>query len=163
MNVKNEHLTNQTSGPPMAALVWLLLGVLGAAGLWLASGWPMGQIGRPGPGVFAAIVLILLTGLAGFRLANCLRAVATDKPATDQSLSDQSVWALLVSPGVFAVLVEPAGFVVASLICAGLVAVTAGARPFRAVVISVVLAAVVFLLFRFGLSVPLDWRGSWMR
>lgn len=162
MNIKNRTAQPEQHSTFVEALVWLMLSLIGIAGFWLASGWPMGQVGRPGPGAFAAIVLALLTALALVRLVVCCRGhnLRIRPPWIP---ADHSTLALLAAPAVFAVMIEPAGFIVSSLISAALGAMAAGERLARAALIAFVLTLSVFVLFRFGLSVPLDWRGSWMR
>ena len=162
MNVKNRSPDIPAPDLGVEALVWLLLALIGACGLWLAGDWPMGRLGRPGPGAFAALILGLLTVLACLRLAVLVQAHRLILPQPAR-MTDHGAWKLMAAPLAFAVLIGPAGFLAASLASTGLGAMAVGKRPVRAILIAVVLTALIFLVFRFGLSVPLDWRGSWMR
>jgi putative tricarboxylic transport membrane protein len=138
------------------ALVWLMLAIIAAAGLWFASGWPMGTLGRPGPGAFASGILTLLEVVASVNLVSSLRAFRLVH-AQSSAAADRSVWLLLLAPVFFAVFVEPTGFLIASCLSVGVAAKAAGERFVRAMLIALVLSIAVFLLFRFGLSVPLNW------
>lgn len=124
---------------------------IGLAALFLAFGYQIGRPERMGPGFFPAVVggLLVLTGLA-------LAVRGLLREGTPVELMSPRVFVAILSVVAFALLIRPAGLIVAVVAC---VLISSGAgrgvRIVETLVLTVVLTAGVWLVFRVGLGIPI--------
>lgn len=138
-----------------------VIAVFGAiVALYASQNYSVGTLQRMGPGMFPMALGILIAGLGSAQaLANWFKS---DSPRIDPaSIQWRAAILILVSVIVFSLLIRTAGFIPAVF---GVVGISAfadkSARPFSAVVLSVVLCAIAFLIFRVGLGMHfklIDW------
>lgn len=139
----------------------LLIAIFGAIVAFYAShNYTIGTLQRMGPGMFPMALGILIAGL-GF--AQALTGwFKSDLPRIDLSeVQWRAALFILVAVIVFSLLIRTAGFIPAVV---GVVGISAfadkSARPLTAVILSIVLCAIAFLIFRVGLGMHfklIDW------
>ena len=135
------------------ALAGLLFAAFGALVVALAAPYPAGHMQRMGPGwmprALGWTLVVLGTGLA---VAALLARRAEDPPARDT----RPLLCLLAAVAAFAVLLEPAGLVVAILACVAIARLAE--RPYRVLetaALAVFLAALCAAVFVGGLGLPI--------
>lgn len=125
---------------------------LGAFMLWQASGYPYGEIRRMGPGFFPVWIGVVLVGF-GVALVLEVRHLKTPVPP----VAFRPLLAIPFGLLGFALLVERAGLVPATMLL--IAASTLGDRPFRpraALLTTVAVTALAYLILIRGLGMPLD-------
>ena len=126
--------------------------VLAVAYGWVAQQWPepFGGAEGVGPETFPTILSVVL-------VAGSLYLMVRPDPDTRWPVGKsllELVIALVVLV-VYALLLEPLGFVIATTFAVGTLSWRMGARPGRAFVTGLVSAVVVFVLFSYGLQLSL--------
>jgi hypothetical protein len=126
--------------------------VLGVAALAIASRYPLGSLLRMGPGLFPCLVAALIAALG---LVLIIRALVSPSTAPSATIAWRSLLAIGLGIALFALLLERAGLVPATL---ALVLASSLAqpqwRPRRAAVLAVAVTALVYLLFVVALQIP---------
>lgn len=126
--------------------------VLAVAYGWVAQQWPepFGGAEGVGPETFPTILSVVL-------VAGSLYLMIKPDPDAQWPLG-KSALELLVAAlvlVVYAFLLEPLGFVIATTLAVGTLSWRMGAAPTRAFVTGLVSAVVVFVLFNYGLALSL--------
>ncbi|SFR43531.1 putative tricarboxylic transport membrane protein [Marinobacter gudaonensis] len=126
--------------------------VLAVAYGWAAQQWPepFGGAEAVGPETFPTILSVVL-------VAGSLYLMIKPDPDAQWPLG-KSALELVVSVAVlvvYAFLLEPLGFVIATTLAVGTLSWRMGAEPKRAFVTGLASAVVVFVLFNYGLSLSL--------
>jgi hypothetical protein len=129
----------------------LLFLFFGAVATWFARDYPMGTALRMGPGYFPMVLGVMLLALGAITCAAglALRGEPIERMRTRPLLL------ILAAVGAFALAVEPAGIVVATVLATALAAAASPesrAREF-AVLLAVLLALAVGV-FTYGLGLP---------
>lgn len=131
----------------------LLIAIFGAiVAFHAAQNYTIGTLQRMGPGMFPMALGVLIAGLG---IAQALTGwFKSDLPRIDPaSIQWRAAILILLSVIVFSLLIRTAGFIPAVF---GVVGISAfadkGARPVTAIVLSIVLCAIAFLIFRIGLG-----------
>ena len=118
---------------------------------------PFGMAETIGPEAFPTILSVIL-GLAGLALIV--------KPHTGQRWPDARTWldmiAVLAALIVFALILEPVGFIIAATLFSFFVSWRMSAKPVKAFIIGFCYSIGLFLLFNYGLdlSLPAGWLGG---
>lgn len=138
----------------------LIYTALGAAAFWIALDYPLGTVGRMGPGYFPRVLALILAGIGLLSLARSF--VAVGEPVSH--LAWKPLLLICSSIVLFGVLVQTAGLVVA---LSALIAVGATAsREFRVELKSLagmaLLIAFCGLVFVKGLGLPIVLVGPWL-
>jgi putative tricarboxylic transport membrane protein len=126
--------------------------VLAVAYGWVAQQWPepFGGAESVGPDTFPTILSVVLAGGSLYLMI---------KPDPDaQWPVGKSAFELVMSVivlVVYALLLEPLGFVISTTLAVGTLSWRMGATPKRAFLTGLVSAVVVFVLFNYGLSLSL--------
>lgn len=126
--------------------------VLAVAYGWAAQQWPepFGGAESVGPETFPTILSVILASGSLYLMI---------KPDPDaQWPVGKSAFELVVSVivlVVYALLLEPLGFVISTTLAVGTLSWRMGATPMRAFLTGLVSAVVVFVLFNYGLSLSL--------
>lgn len=129
----------------------LLFLFFGAVATWFAGDYPMGSALRMGPGYFPMVLgaLLLVLGAVTCAAGLVLRGGALD------SLRARPLVLILASVGVFAVSVEPAGIIVATVLCVSLAAAASPESRLREVaILLVILLGLAVGVFTYGLGLP---------
>jgi Tripartite tricarboxylate transporter TctB family len=138
----------------------LIYACIGAAGLWFGSSYPMGSAGRMGSGYFPKV---LATMLVGFGVVGLIRAFTVESPALT-AVRWRPLLLVLMGCTVFALLLEPAGFIAAMAVFVPLCA--AASRQFKfelkALLGVVALIAACSLVFVVGLGIQMPLIGPWL-
>jgi hypothetical protein len=125
---------------------------LGVAALAIASRYPLGSLLRMGPGLFPCLVAALIAALG---LVLIIRALVSASKAPSATIAWRSLLAIGFGIALFALLLERAGLVPATLV---LVLASSLAqpqwRPWRAAVLAIAVTAMVYLLFVVVLQIP---------
>jgi hypothetical protein len=139
----------------------LLIAVFGAVvAVYASQNYSIGTLQRMGPGMFPMALGVLI---GGFGLAQALTGwFRSDLERIDlATIQWRAAFFILVSVIVFSLLIRTAGLIPAVF---GVVGISAfadkGARPMTAIVLSVVLCAIAWLIFRVGLGMHfklIDW------
>ena len=126
--------------------------VVGVAALLIGRDYSLGTTTRMGPGYFPALLGGLLTLLG---LIISLRSLIFDGPAVGH-IGFRPLVLILASMLAFAVLLEPAGLVIAT---AALIAIgclgSVESRAREVIILSIALIAVALGLFVYGLGLPM--------
>ncbi len=138
----------------------LIYASLGAAGLWFGSSYPMGTAGRMGSGYFPKV---LATLLIGFGVIGIVRSVTVTSPALT-TVRWRPLLLVLLACTLFALLLEPAGFIVAMAVFVPLCA--AASRQFKlemkALLGVAALIGACSLVFVIGLGIQMPLIGPWL-
>lgn len=126
--------------------------VLAVAYGWAAQQWPepFGGAEAVGPDTFPTILAVVL-------VAGSLYLMIKPDPDARWPLGKSALELVvsLVVLVVYALLLEPLGFVIATTLAVGTLSWRMGAAPRRAFLTGLVSAVVVFVLFNYGLSLSL--------
>ncbi|WP_260295782.1 tripartite tricarboxylate transporter TctB family protein [Sedimenticola hydrogenitrophicus] len=126
--------------------------VLAVAYGWTAQQWPepFGGAEGVGPETFPTILSVVL-------VAGSLYLMVKPDPDAQWPLGKTALELLisLVVLVIYAMLLEPLGFVIATTLAVGTLSWRMGARPVRAFLTGLVSAVVVFVLFNYGLDLSL--------
>ena len=126
--------------------------VLAVAYGWAAQQWPepFGGAEAVGPDTFPTILAVVL-------VAGSLYLMIKPDPDARWPLGKSALELVvsLVVLVVYALLLEPLGFVIATTLAVGTLSWRMGAAPQRAFLTGLVSAVVVFVLFNYGLSLSL--------
>jgi hypothetical protein len=140
-----------------AGLIYL---AIGAAGLWFGWAYPMGTAGRMGSGYFPKVLAALLVGFGVIGLA---RSFIIESPPIS-AIGWRPLILVLLASGLFAVLLAPAGFIVAMAIF--VLTCAAASRQFKLDLMSLLgLAALITacaFVFVVGLGIPMPLIGPWL-
>jgi len=131
-----------------AAILFMASGVLG---LWIGRDYEFGTASRMGPGYFPATLSVLLLAVGLLMAVRALRSSAVEI----QWGSPRPIFCVFFGVLAFGLLIEPAGFAIASLLLLALV--YAGGWKFRIVefgIMYAVLLASCYLLFVKFLRMP---------
>ena len=138
----------------------LIYACIGAAGLWFGSSYPMGSTGRMGSGYFPKV---LATMLVGFGVVGLIRAFTVESPALT-AVRWRPLLLVLLGCTLFALLLEPAGFIVAMAVF--VVTCAAASRHFKlelkALLGVAALITACALVFVIGLGVQMPLVGPWL-
>jgi hypothetical protein len=129
----------------------LLFLFFGAVATWFARDYPMGSALRMGPGYFPMVlgVLLLLLGAATCAAGLALRGEAVER------MRARPLVLILAAVGAFALAIEPAGIIVATVLATVLAtAASAESRVREVAVLVVVLLALAVGVFTYGLGLP---------
>ncbi|KXS53911.1 MAG: putative tricarboxylic transport membrane protein [Marinobacter sp. T13-3] len=126
--------------------------VLAVAYGWVAQQWPepFGGAESVGPETFPTILAVVLA-------AGSIYLMIKPDPDAEWPLG-KSALELVVSVVVllvYALLLEPLGFIIATTLAVGTLSWRMGAAPGRAFITGLLSAVVVFVLFNYGLSLSL--------
>ncbi|CAM3714684.1 tripartite tricarboxylate transporter TctB family protein [Nocardioides zeicaulis] len=139
-------------GPAYQVVAAVAVLVLGAVAAWLAHGYGLGSLRRPGPGLWPFVVSVLIVVLG---LVLLLRGRALD----DAEKFTRSSLLVLVGAATFlalGVLLPVVGFEIpAVLLCIVWLRFLGGESWRSTLVISVLTTAAFYLLFLYALSIPL--------
>ena len=140
------------AGGPAYQLVGALVGVaIGVCGAVLAHGYGLGSLREPGPGMWPFIVSVLIAGLSVILL------VAGRGLTDSEAFTRSSVLPVIgiVTFIAFGLLMPVTGFEIPALaLCVIWLRFLGGESWRNTVVISVVTVAVFYLLFLYGLRIP---------
>jgi hypothetical protein len=129
----------------------LLFLLFGAVATWFARDYPMGSAVRMGPGYFPMVLGVLLLALGAI---TCAAGLALRGEAIER-LRARPLVMVLAAVGVFAVAIEPAGIIVATVLSTALAAAASSesrAREFA--ILIVVLLGLAVGVFTYGLGLP---------
>lgn len=129
---------------------------LGAFLIWEGASLGTGTARRMGPGWFPVALGWLMLGLGGLLALSGL--FGRDAPLPDGDTEPRPASALWVGAGIaaFALLLERAGLVPATVALVGLASLAAPRpRPLAVVVLAAIVAALAWAVFRLGLGLPL--------
>jgi len=123
----------------------------GGVAAWVARDYPMGSAVRMGPGYFPLVLGVLLALLG---LAACIKGLAIRGEPVDR-LRFRPLALILGSVGLFAITIETAGIIIATVVT---VAVAAAASPDsrtrEVVLLIIVMLALAVGVFTYGLGLP---------
>ncbi len=141
------------AGGPVYQTVGALVGVaIGVGGAVLAYGYGLGNLQKPGPGLWPFIVSVVITALSVILLV--VGRGLTDSEAFTRSSVLPVVGA--VTFVAFGLLMPVTGFEIPALVLSVIWLKFLGGESWRnTVVISVVTVAAFYLLFLYGLRIPL--------
>lgn len=144
---------------PQDLAAGVLLVVVGSLGWTLIRHLPMGTALRMGPAYVPTVVSWMITGIGFILIA---RSLVVRGPRLETG-PPRPLAVVLGSFGLFGLLIEGAGLVVASLALVLLAGVAAGERRWReAVVIAAALAGLAVLLFHVLLRLPMPIWPRWI-
>jgi putative tricarboxylic transport membrane protein len=139
-------------GPAYQLVAAVVVLVLGAVAAWLAYGYGLGSLRRPGPGLWPFVVSVLIVVLAVVLLAR-------GRGLDDAEKFTRSSLLVLVGAATFlalGVLLPVVGFEIpAVLLCIVWLRFLGGESWRSTLVISVLTTAAFYLLFLYALSIPL--------
>jgi hypothetical protein len=131
---------------PKDFLSGLLFMAFGLAALVLSGEYAIGVAARMGPGYFPRVLGILLLGLGAILALGGFRATTEDQP----------LFIILLSVGVFILLGERLGLVLASTILVFISSLASDEFSWKEALISgLIQGAVAVVVFVYGLSMPL--------
>jgi hypothetical protein len=141
------------AGGPAYQIVSALVGIaIGVGGAVLAYGYGLGSLREPGPGLWPFLVSVVVAALSGILLA-AGRGLTDSEAFTRSSLLPV---AGIVSFVAFGVLMPLTGFEIpAVLLCAVWLRFLGGESWRNTIVISVLTTAAFYVLFLYGLRIPL--------
>jgi hypothetical protein len=134
------------------ALCGLLFALIGVAGLWIARDYPVGTALRMGTGVFPRI---LCWGLIGIGAIVLVRGFLTHGAAIGR-IAWRPVLLIAAAAFAFALLIEPAGLMVAMLVLMVLGALAGqGHRLKEFGIFAAVMLLMGWVIFIWGLNMPI--------
>ena len=141
------------SGGPVYQIVGALVGVaIGVAGALLSAGYGLGSLSEPGPGLWPFVVSVLIAGMSAVLLV--VGRGLTDAEAFTRSSVLPVVG--IITFIAFGVLMPVTGFEIPALAMCVIWLKFLGGESWRnTIVISVVTVTAFYLLFLYGLRIPL--------
>lgn len=131
-----------------AGLLFLFFGVVAT---WFARDYPMGSALRMGPGYFPMVLGVMLLALGA---VTCATGLAMRGEAVER-MRARPLLLILAAVGSFALAIEPAGIVVATVLSAALAAAASSeSRAGEFAILVVVLLALAVGVFTYGLGLP---------
>jgi hypothetical protein len=136
---------------PRDVFAGLIFVAFGAAAIWFARDYPVGNATRMGPGYFPIVLGALLLVLG---IVVGIRGVLTSGSPIEV-ISPRAVVLVLGAVGAFAATLESAGIIVATILLVGIgAAASAESKPREVLVLTVVMLGLAVGLFYYGLGLP---------
>lgn len=139
----------------------LIYVLLGAGAFWIALDYPLGTVGRMGPGYFPRMLAIILMIIGALAL---IRAFVTDSGEVTH-LAWKPLLMVCAAVVLYGVLVQTAGLVVALMVLLMLGAAASRETRFDWKSIAGMMALIAFcvLVFVKGLGLPIPIVGPWLQ
>ena len=139
----------------------LIYVLLGSGAFWIALDYPLGTVGRMGPGYFPRVLALILVAIGAMAL---IRAFVTQSDAVSH-LAWKPLLMICGAIVLYGVLVQTAGLVVAltALLMLGAAASRETRLDIKSIAGMVLLIAFCVLVFVKGLGLPIPIVGPWLQ
>lgn len=144
---------------PLAGVIFIGFGIFFLANALIKL--DIGTSFKMGPGYFAVLLSAILILLG---IAIGVRGLFFDEIAGRDAIPWRGLVLITAAPVVFAITVKPLGLALALVLTSWLSALSSRNLPMRyALALSAGLTLLCVLVFSFGLGIPLELFGSWIR